>query len=156
MTLTNPQRPLSVFLLLLFILTISFAAQAQPTSTQLNSNLLAEFKWRLVGPSSPAGRVWQVVGDENDPKTFYVCTAGGGLWKSTDNGIHCLGSQRQEKVTDEEATRARVETLSERDALGWVPPGDYTVTLELGAGSLKTEVNVRKERPGVKRVEVRK
>jgi hypothetical protein len=64
--------------------------------------------------------------------------------------------KRQKKVTDEEATRARVETLSERDALGWVPPGDYTVTLELGAGSLKTEVNVRKERRGVKRVEVRK
>ncbi|HEV7473713.1 MAG TPA: hypothetical protein VGN90_06680 [Pyrinomonadaceae bacterium] len=54
--------------------------------TQLNSNLLSEFKWRLVGPSSPAGRVWQVVGDERNPKTFYVCTAGGGLWKSTDNG----------------------------------------------------------------------
>ncbi len=113
MTLTNRQRPLSVFLLLLFILTISFAAQAQPTSTQLNANLLAEFKWRLVGPSSPAGCVWQVVGDENDPKTFYVCTAGGGLWKSTDNGIPCLGSQktgegdRREKLHGPESKRFR-------------------------------------------------
>src|SRR4051794_25060892 len=38
---------------------------------QLNSALLSEFKWRLIGPSSPAGRAWTVVGDENNPKTFY-------------------------------------------------------------------------------------
>lgn len=86
MTLKNSRRSLSAFWLLLSILAIGFTAQAQPASTRLNSNLLSEFKWRLVGPSSPAGRVWQVVGDENNPKTFYVCTAGGGLWKSTDNG----------------------------------------------------------------------
>ena len=64
---------------------IFLQARAQST-LQLNEKHLSEFKWRLIGPSSPAGRVWQVVGDENNPKTFYVCTAGGGLWKSTDNG----------------------------------------------------------------------
>jgi photosystem II stability/assembly factor-like uncharacterized protein len=53
--------------------------------------------------------------------------------------------KRQEPVTDEEAARARVETPSERDALAWVQPGAYTVTLELRSGSLKTAVNVRKE-----------
>src|SRR5712691_12914106 len=86
MTLTNSRQRLFAFMLLLAVLAIAPAAQAQSAPTQLNSNLLSEFKWRLVGPSSPAGRVWQVVGDENDPRTFYVCTAGGGLWKSTDNG----------------------------------------------------------------------
>lgn len=68
--------------LLMFLL----ASGQLMAQSQLNSKLLSEFKWRLIGPSSPAGRVWQVVGDENNPKTFYVCTAGGGLWKSTDNG----------------------------------------------------------------------
>ncbi len=86
MTLINSGYPRSVFCLLLLVFVISSTAEAQSTSTQLNPNLLSELKWRLIGPSSPAGRVWQVVGDENDPKTFYVCTAGGGLWKSTDNG----------------------------------------------------------------------
>lgn len=85
MTLTLSRR-LSAFMLLFFLLTIAPTVQAQSAPGQLNSNLLAEFKWRLIGPSNPAGRVWQVVGDENDPKTLYVCTAGGGLWKSTDNG----------------------------------------------------------------------
>ena len=79
----NSQSFASAFL---FILVFTGALQAQSSEAQLNSNLFSEFKWRLIGPSSPAGRVWQVVGDENNPKTFYVCTAGGGLWKSTDNG----------------------------------------------------------------------
>jgi photosystem II stability/assembly factor-like uncharacterized protein len=78
------RSPLScLFLLLSFV--SSMQAQTAP-QRQLSANLLSDFKWRLVGPSSPAGRVWQVVGDERNPKTFYVCTAGGGLWKSTDNG----------------------------------------------------------------------
>jgi hypothetical protein len=64
--------------------------------------------------------------------------------------------KRQDKVTDEDAKRARVETLSERDALGWVAPGDYTVTLDFGGSSLKREINVRREQPGLKRVDVRK
>jgi photosystem II stability/assembly factor-like uncharacterized protein len=77
-------------MLFLFLVLVGLPVRAQTAATQLNSNLLSEFKWRLVGPSSPAGRVWQDVGDENDPKTSYVCTAGGGLWKSTDNGTTLL------------------------------------------------------------------
>src|SRR5258708_3304633 len=86
MTLTSSRRSHSLFLLFFSGMLITVAVQAQSSVSQLNSNLLSEFKWRLIGPSSPAGRVWQVVGDENNSKIFYVCTAGGGLWKSTDNG----------------------------------------------------------------------
>ena len=64
--------------------------------------------------------------------------------------------KRQDKVSDAEAALAGVTTLSEREALDWVPPGDYIVTLEMGGNSLKTEVIVRKEGQGVKRVDVRK
>ncbi len=60
---------------------------AEPVRAQrIEESLLNEFTWRLLGPASPAGRAWQVVGVESDPKTFYVTTAGGGLWKSTNNG----------------------------------------------------------------------
>ncbi|MGH9141209.1 MAG: VPS10 domain-containing protein [Vicinamibacterales bacterium] len=41
---------------------------------------------RLIGPSAPSGRVWHVVGVPSQPKTFYVCTAEGGVWRSTNNG----------------------------------------------------------------------
>src|SRR6185503_16640880 len=74
-----------ILVLSLITLAVVSGAKSQAGPT-LNPGMLSEFKWRLLGPSSPAGRVWQVVGDENNPKTFYVCTAGGGLWKSTDNG----------------------------------------------------------------------
>lgn len=75
---------LMVILAMLFSLSADIVIAQQ--QKQLNETMLSEWRWRLIGPSSPAGRVWQVVGDENNPKTFYVCTAGGGLWKSTDNG----------------------------------------------------------------------
>src|SRR4026209_1177256 len=74
----------------LFLVSIVSATFGQTTPSQFNRDLLKEFRWRLVGPSGPAGRVWQVVGVESNPKTFYVCTAGGGLWKSTDNGTTLL------------------------------------------------------------------
>lgn len=81
----NPQnntRRTLTFAVFAFTL-LFFAPRA---SAQLESRLLGEFTWRLLGPSSPAGRVWQIVGVESNPRTFYVCTAGGGLWKSTNSG----------------------------------------------------------------------
>ena len=41
---------------------------------------------RLIGPSAPSGRVWNVVGVPGQPKTFYACTAEGGVWRTTNNG----------------------------------------------------------------------
>ena len=44
------------------------------------------FPLRLIGPSAPSGRVWNVVGVPGQPKTFYACTAEGGVWRTTNNG----------------------------------------------------------------------
>src|SRR6185503_16861496 len=82
-----PARRSLVLSLITLVIATCASAQSGPA---LSPGMFSEFKWRLLGPSSPAGRVWQVVGDENDPRTFYVCTAGGGLWKSTDNGTTLL------------------------------------------------------------------
>src|SRR3989454_8389869 len=120
MTLKNSRRPHSVFWLFLSILAITFTTQARSAATQLNSNLLSEFRWRLVGPSSPAGRVWQVVGDENNPKTFYVCTAGGGLWKTTDNGTTLIS------IFDNQtsASTGAVAIAKSNSDLVWVGTGE--------------------------------
>lgn len=92
MSSTNSARNILLVVVFMSLLATAFAAQAQKAqnTSRFAESLLSEFKWRLIGPSSPAGRVWQVVGVESDPKTFYVCTAGGGLWKSTDNGTTLL------------------------------------------------------------------
>ncbi|MFN2492451.1 MAG: hypothetical protein ABR501_06160, partial [Pyrinomonadaceae bacterium] len=85
---------------------------------QLDANLLSEFRWRLIGPSSPAGRVWQVVGDENNPKTFYVCTAGGGLWKSTDNGTTLI------PIFDNQTSASTGAVAVAKSSLVWVGTGE--------------------------------
>src|SRR5262245_14167124 len=51
-----------------------------------NRDLLATLPLRLIGPSAPSGRVWNVVGVPKQPKTFYACTAEGGVWRTTNNG----------------------------------------------------------------------
>ncbi len=106
-----------LFYLVLLILVPAATSIAQ---VQLNPSLLSEFKWRLVGPSSPAGRAWQVVGDEHNPKTFYVCTAGGGLWKSTDNGttIHPIFDN------ETSASTGAVAIAPSNSDLVWVGTGE--------------------------------
>ncbi|MFQ5742823.1 MAG: hypothetical protein ACE5HV_04455 [Acidobacteriota bacterium] len=58
------------------------AAAAQ----RFDADLLRDWRWRLLGPSAPAGRAWTVVGVESDPRILYVTTAAGGLWKSVNHG----------------------------------------------------------------------
>src|SRR3990172_8368868 len=43
-------------------------------------------KFREIGPASPAGRIDDFAVLESSPATFYVATATGGLWKTTNNG----------------------------------------------------------------------
>ena len=60
-SLWSSQRAIVLALLLIGL---APAVEAQNATNQFNRELLSEFCWRLVGPSSPAGRVWQVVGVE--------------------------------------------------------------------------------------------
>ena len=62
-------------------------AQAQSaTPFEVDSSTLAAFKWRLVGPANTMGRVSDVTGIPSPSKTLFVAAAGGGIWKSTNNG----------------------------------------------------------------------
>ena len=65
------------------LLTLVTQAQAPPA---LNRAILDAIPLRLIGPSAPSGRVWSVVGVPSQPKTFYACTAQGGVWRTTNNG----------------------------------------------------------------------
>ena len=57
-------RSQRAIVLALFLIGLAPAVVAQNATNQFTRELLSEFRWRLVGPSSPAGRVWQVVGAE--------------------------------------------------------------------------------------------
>src|SRR6476469_4980657 len=67
-------------------------AQAQtstpPPPNAATDPLLKGFEFRSIGPAVMAGRVDDIAGSERDPMLLYVGFATGGLWKSTDGGIH--------------------------------------------------------------------
>ena len=53
----------------------------------LDSAVVAGFRWRNVGPSNFMGRLSDVQGIPSPSKTIYVAAAGGGIWKSMNNGV---------------------------------------------------------------------
>jgi photosystem II stability/assembly factor-like uncharacterized protein len=48
--------------------------------------VLAGLRARNIGPANMGGRVTDLAVVESNPDTFYVATAGGGVWKTTDGG----------------------------------------------------------------------
>ena len=52
----------------------------------LDSATLGALRWRPVGPTNMAGRIADIEGIPSPSKTFYVVAAGGGVWKTTNNG----------------------------------------------------------------------
>jgi len=53
----------------------------------VDASFLSALEWRFVGPYR-GGRVVAVAGDADDPLIFYFGAAHGGVWKTTDAGIH--------------------------------------------------------------------
>ena len=83
------QRTLGFWLTLMLVLgtgvmlrpSVAIAATV-PTSQVTNA-----LKWRSVGPYY-GGRVTSVAGVANEPYHFYAAYAGGGVWETTDQGVH--------------------------------------------------------------------
>jgi photosystem II stability/assembly factor-like uncharacterized protein len=67
--------------------TVAGQTQAVPSrSASLESRSLDSIRFRLIGPNAPSGRVWNVLGVPSQPNTVYVCTCGGGVWRTTNYG----------------------------------------------------------------------
>src|SRR5881227_340066 len=73
--------------LLTLVAGVLVASNATGASAQtLDSTTLAGFRWRTVGPANFEGRVADIAGIPSPSKTFFVAAAGGGIWKTTNNG----------------------------------------------------------------------
>lgn len=59
--------------------------EAKPTP--LPKGWLDALKWRSIGPANMGGRIVSVAVVPNDPSTYYVATASGGLLKTKNNGV---------------------------------------------------------------------
>src|SRR5215217_2886688 len=68
-------------ILLLFSFSIPLAAQTDDYNA-----IFKTVKWRSIGPFR-GGRSVASVGVVGDPKTYYMGTTGGGLWKTDDMGL---------------------------------------------------------------------
>jgi len=69
------------------LLFASTPAGAQSVGPPLTSDQLSALELRTIGPANMSGRVVDLAVVESDPVTFYVATATGGLWKTTDGGV---------------------------------------------------------------------
>ncbi len=78
------------------------SVQPQPA---INPVLLNSLEWRLIGPYR-GGRVVAVAGDPVQAQIFYFGSTGGGVWKTTDDGI------LWENVSDRFFKRASVGALA--------------------------------------------
>ena len=54
----------------------------------LDSGSVAQLKWRHIGPEG--NRVTSISGVAGDRKTYYAGAASGGLWKTSDAGVHWI------------------------------------------------------------------
>src|SRR5262245_4833556 len=73
---------LLLILLSLALLLPSSLAQAQ----ELSRDILGSLRYRFIGPTG--NRLTSVVGIPGDSNTYYVGAASGGVWKTTDGGVH--------------------------------------------------------------------
>ncbi len=67
-----------------FFAFLVFGANAQ---TKLTSSAFGAIEARSIGPAVMGGRITAIEGVNSSPKTLYVGTAGGGVWKSTTAGF---------------------------------------------------------------------
>ena len=79
-TSPEPRRNFFVALIAFFVLAPLLSAQ------QYDPALYAGMQWRQIGPFR-AGRVTDVSGVAGHPAIYYMGTAGGGAWKTTDGGM---------------------------------------------------------------------
>jgi photosystem II stability/assembly factor-like uncharacterized protein len=83
----------------LFVATVPALAQSAPTaapaappttpgpdSAAVSASLFDGLRWRHLGPANPMGRMTDIDVHPSQQSTWYVGTAGGGLWKTSNAG----------------------------------------------------------------------
>ncbi|HVQ41945.1 MAG TPA: hypothetical protein VMS54_07055 [Vicinamibacterales bacterium] len=63
------------------------AGQAPNGGDRLNADVFSSLKVRNIGPTFVTGRVADIELDPKNPNVWYVASAFGGLWKSTNRGV---------------------------------------------------------------------
>lgn len=73
-------------IILLLIPLLTGAALNAQKNTKLSSATFGQLEARAIGPAVMGGRITAIEGENKDPRTLYVGTAGGGVWKTKTGG----------------------------------------------------------------------
>jgi len=65
---------------------IAPATQPELAAQSVADAILSTLEYREIGPTRQSGRFVDIAVPADDPHTFYIATASGGLWKSTNRG----------------------------------------------------------------------
>ncbi|HZS44912.1 MAG TPA: glycosyl hydrolase [Blastocatellia bacterium] len=85
-------RPLSTRFRKLVLLCLAFSIipftipSHAAVGMQVNESVLKALRWRTIGPAIMGGRVDAFAVVESNPRIIYVGSAGGGVWKTVNNG----------------------------------------------------------------------
>ena len=71
---------------ILVALSLSLFAQKEETKDKFNSGTFSGLKFRNIGPAWNSGRIADFAVNPNNKSEYYVATASGHLWKTTNNG----------------------------------------------------------------------
>jgi photosystem II stability/assembly factor-like uncharacterized protein len=87
----TPRRTHTVSLLIAAIAALPALAQRAPrtaaaAATTIDTASYSQLRFRHIGPEG--NRITSVSGVVGDPNTYYAGAASGGLWKSSDAGVH--------------------------------------------------------------------
>lgn len=58
-----------------------------PAKLKLKDEWLKDMPWRSIGPANMSGRITDIVVHDQDPSQWWIATAGGGLLKTTNQGV---------------------------------------------------------------------
>jgi len=84
MTLKTNSATLSLLFTALFLLLVLPDASLQ-AQEKWRPSTFSGLKMRSIGPAFMSGRISDVAKDPSNPSTWYVATASGGVWKTTNN-----------------------------------------------------------------------
>ena len=74
------------FLALVFFSLSSMQAEEEKKKDKINSSTVSGLKFRLIGPGLTSGRIIDFAVEKDNPSTYYVAVACGGVWKTTNSG----------------------------------------------------------------------
>ncbi|MEQ1821168.1 MAG: hypothetical protein ABL949_01530 [Fimbriimonadaceae bacterium] len=87
----------SVYVLAMAACASGLVAQEAP-KTPPHSSLIANLTPRNVGPTTMGGRIDSIAVYEKDPRIFYIGTACGGIWKTTNGGLTTVPQFQREST----------------------------------------------------------